>query len=70
MRYQGYFLGIALGAVLQTGLPTVAHRIFGAGAGFRVGWRTGGERLVSVVLAELSLWRGDWALGYHSKGFR
>ena len=43
MRYQGYFLGIALGAVLQTGLPAVAHRIFGAGAGFRVGWRTGGS---------------------------
>ena len=42
MRYQGYFLGIALGAVLQTGLPTVARGIFGAGAGFRVGWRTGG----------------------------
>ena len=43
MQYQGYFWGIALGAVLRAGLPAMAHGVFGAGTGFRVGWRTGGS---------------------------
>ena len=49
--------------------------IFGASSSFRVEWRTAGR--VSflflgnflLVLAELSFWRGEWALAYHFMGF-
>ena len=58
--------------------PTMAHGVFGAGSGFRVGWRAMGGGGVwfllfkgfIVVLAKLSFYRGDWGLGYHSMEFR
>ena len=54
----------------------MARGIFGTGSSFRMGRCT--ARGVSflffksflLVLAELSFWRGGWALGYHSMGFR
>ena len=41
----------------------VIRGVFGAGSGFRVGWR-------AVGLAEFLFWRGDWGLGHHSMGFK
>ena len=55
---------------------TVAHRIIEANCSFHVKWRTAGKvgflflRSFPLVLARLSFWRGCWALGYHSMGFR
>ena len=49
----------------------MARGIFGAGSGFRVGWRTaaGGWFPLALGGGGLSFWRGGWALCYHSLGF-
>ena len=47
------------------GASAMAHRMFGSGSSFRVGWRTAG----GLVLAGIWFWRGNWALGWHSTGF-
>ena len=60
-----------------SGFSAMARGIFGSGSSFRVGWRTvgGGVGVVfsgifPLVLARVSFWRGCWALGYRSMGFR
>ena len=61
---------------MSIGSSAVAHGIFGASSSFRVKWST--VRKVSflffksflLILAKPSVWRGDWALGYHSMEFR
>ena len=63
------------------GRPAAARGIFGAGSSFCVGLRVAGREGgggvdfcfsggILLVLAELSFWRGDWALGYHSMEFK
>ena len=67
------FSGLAHSSI---GSSAVAHGIFGASSSFRVKWST--VRKVSflffksflLILAKPSVWRGDWALGYHSMEFR
>ena len=34
------------------------------------GWCTAGGVLFLLALAKFSIWRGDWALSYHSVGSR
>ena len=52
----------------------VARGISGAYSGFRLKWRTAGKVSIFknflLVLTKLSFWRGGWALGYYSMGFR
>ena len=55
----------------------VARGVFGAGSGFRVGWRAaGGGGLISVLpgfsagVGGAFVSAGGWAVGYHSMGFR
>ena len=66
----GLFFGDCSGGGLADWVAYSGSRNIWGWRWFSCGVAHGGERLVSVVLAELSLWRGDWALGYHSKGFR
>ena len=55
---------------------TIIHRIFEANSSFHVKWCTAGKisylffNNVLLVVAKISFWWGDWALGYHSVGFR
>ena len=68
------------GALLNfvSGFSAMARGLFGTGSSFRVGWRTvGGGRvgfvffgIFPLVLAKVSFWRGCWAVGYRSVGFR
>ena len=59
-----------------SGFSAMARGIFGSGSSFRVGWCTvEGVGVVfsgifPLVLARVSFWRGCWALGYRSMGFR
>ena len=58
--------------LLWTGVATATHGVFGANSGFRVGWRRGRGiyYLLSKGFSGIWFWRGDWAPGYHSMGFR
>ena len=61
------------GALLNfvSGFSAMARGLFGTGSSFRVGWRTvGGGGIFPLVLAKVSFWRGCWAVGYRSVGFR
>ena len=69
------------GALLNfvSGFSAMARGLFGTGSSFRVGWRTvgggGGVGFVffgifPLVLAKVSFWRGCWAVGHRSVGFR
>ena len=42
----------------QNLVPTITYKIFETNTSFL------------LVLTKLSIWPGDWALGYHSMGFR
>ena len=69
-----------------SGFSAMARGIFGTGSSFRVGWRTAGGGaprggggggvgfvffgIFPLVLAKVSFWRGCWAVGYRSMGFR
>ena len=59
-----------------SGFSAMARGLFGTGSSFRVGWRAvGGVGFVffgifPLVLAKVSFWRGCWAVGYRSVGFR
>ena len=58
------------GYTFTDGRAAMARGIFGAGSGFRVGWRTAGGLWFPLALGgQLSFWGEGWALSYHSLGF-
>ena len=58
------------------GRATMTYKIFETNSSFQVKERTAGEvwfrffKSFLLVLAKLSFSQGDWALSYHSMGFR